>query len=73
MRGFPPTYIVTSDNDASRDDGTVLEACLTDAGVRVKRDNVKGVAHYFWVFHLPKLNASFWEKFTGGFRWVLEK
>jgi versiconal hemiacetal acetate esterase len=73
VKGFPPTYIITSDNDASRDDGTVLEACLKDAGVKVKRNNVKGVAHYFWVFDLPTLNASFWESLTAGFHWVLEE
>ena len=72
MRGFPATYIVTSDNDASRDDGTVLEAVLKDAGVRVKRDNFVGLAHYFWTFPLPKANERFWESLIGGIRWTLE-
>ena len=71
VRGFPPTYIITSDNDASRDDGTVLEAMLKDAKVKVKRDNIKGLAHYFWVFNLPKANADFWSKLCGGIIWTL--
>ena len=71
VRGFPPTYIITSDNDASRDDGTVFEAVLRDAGVIVKRDNVKGLAHYFWVFNLPKANADFWSSICRGISWTL--
>ena len=71
VKGFPPTYIITSDNDASRDDGTVFEAALKDAGVKVKRDNIKGFAHYFWIFDMPKANADFWDKLSGGIRWTL--
>lgn len=57
VKGFPLTWILTSGNDASRDDGTVLEIVLRDAGVRVKRENVEGLAHYFWVFNLPKADG----------------
>ncbi|KAK5164035.1 uncharacterized protein LTR77_010126 [Saxophila tyrrhenica] len=71
MKGFPPTWIITSGNDASRDDGTVLEAVLRDAGVRVKMENVEGLAHYFWVFDLPKANERFWDAMVGGVAWVL--
>lgn len=71
VRGFPSTYIITSDNDAARDDGTVLEAVLRDAGVSVKRDNVMGLAHYFWIFPLPKVNEKFWNSLTKGIRWTL--
>ena len=72
VKGFPPTYVITSDNDASRDDGTVFAAALKDAGVRVKHDNIKGFAHYFWSFPLPKANANFWQKLTDGIRWTLK-
>lgn len=72
VKGFPPTYIVTSGSDASRDDGTVLEACLKDAGVRVKRENIDGLAHYFWVFNLQKANERFWTGLTQGVRWTLD-
>lgn len=71
--GFPPTYIITSDNDASRDDGTIFEAVLRDAGTKVKRDNIKGLAHYFWVFDLPKANADFWTKLSEGIRWTFSQ
>lgn len=73
VRGFPPTYIITSDNDASRDDGSVFEAVLKDAGTKVKRDNIKGLAHYFWVFNLPKANADFWSRLCDGIRWTLNQ
>lgn len=73
VTGFPPTYIITSDNDASRDDGTVFEAVLKDAGVKVKRDNIKGLAHYFWIFDLPKANADFWSKLCDGIAWTLSQ
>ena len=72
VRGFPPTFIITSDNDASRDDGTVAEAVLKDAGVRVKRENIKGLAHYFWTFPLTKANEDFWSRLAVGFRWTWE-
>ena len=72
VKGFPPTYLITSGNDAMRDDGTVLEACLKDAGVRVKRENVSGLAHYFWVFDLPKANEKFWASLVGRIKWTLE-
>ena len=73
VKGFPPTYIITSDNDASRDDGTVFGAALKDAGVKVKLDNIKGFAHYFWTFPLAKANADFWEKLCSGISWTLEQ
>lgn len=73
VKGFPPTYIITSDNDASRDDGTVFAAALKDAGVKVKLDNIKGFAHYFWTFPLAKANADFWEKLCSGIWWTLEQ
>ncbi|KAK3715701.1 hypothetical protein LTR37_006926 [Vermiconidia calcicola] len=71
LKGFPPTYIISSDNDAARDDSTVFEAALKDAGARVKRDNIKGLAHYFWSFDLPMANTVFWDKLTNGMRWTL--
>jgi versiconal hemiacetal acetate esterase len=72
VEGFPPTYLISSGNDALRDDSTVFEACLKDAGVRVKRHNIEGLAHYFWVFNLPNNNARFWESLTGGMSWTLD-
>lgn len=70
LKKFPPTFIITSDNDASRDDGTVLEAILRDAGVRVKRENFVGFAHYFWTFPLPRVNERFWNCLIDGLKWT---
>ena len=73
VKGFPPTYLISSDNDASRDDITVFAAASKDAGVEIKHDNIKGLAHYFWSFNLPKANADFWERLTGGIRWTVHR
>ena len=73
VRGFPPTYVITSDNDAVRDDGTVLAAILKDAEVPVKHDNIMGFAHYFWSFPLANANVDFWWRLTDGIRWTLKK
>ena len=72
VKGFPATYLISSGNDAMRDDGAVLEAELRDAGVRVKREVVPGLGHYFWVFDLPRANERFWESVVGGMKWTLE-
>lgn len=71
LKGFPPTFIVTSGNDASRDDGTVLEAMLKDADVRAMRKNFPGLAHFFWFLDLPKANERFWWFLVGGIHWTL--
>lgn len=71
VRGFPPTYVVSSDNDATRDDCTVLAAVLKDAGVPIKHENIMGLAHYFWIFNLPIANRVFWAKLANGIVWTL--
>lgn len=71
VQGFPPTFFITSDNDASRDDSTVLEAMLKDVGVPTKRENFVGFAHYFWTFPLPKVNERFWKCLIDGIGWTL--
>ncbi|EMC96563.1 hypothetical protein BAUCODRAFT_148152 [Baudoinia panamericana UAMH 10762] len=49
LKDMPPTYIYNTDLECMRDDGTVLEAELRDAGVSTKRDVMPGLPHYFWV------------------------
>lgn len=70
LRGFPKTYIVNSDLEACRDDGAVLEAALRDKGVEVKRDIVRALPHYFWIFPLDKAGRAFREMLAEGIRWV---
>ena len=71
LKGFPPTYILSADNDSLRDDSMVMEAALKDAGVRVKLDNVIGLGHYFWMFDVPKATEKFWQTMSGGLMWTL--
>lgn len=72
LRGFPRTFILTSENDASRDDGTVFEAELRDAGVQADLYCFKGLAHHFWHFPLKKAGEEFRQKLVEGVRWTLE-
>ena len=51
----------------------MFEAVLQDAGVRVKRDNFAGFAHYFWSFPLPKANAKLWQTLADGIKRTLEE
>ena len=69
--GFPKTYIVNTDLEACRDDGTVLEAAVKDNGIEVKRDVVPALPHYFWVFPIDKAGRAFREMLAEGIRWVL--
>lgn len=47
---FPPTYITSCEFDPLRDDSTILEAALKEAGVPTKHDYYPGFPHYFWIF-----------------------
>lgn len=71
LKGFPRTYITNTDKEALRDDGTVLEAALRDAGVAVKRDNMPALPHYFWRFPIEKAGARFREILVEGTKWVV--
>lgn len=71
LKGFPRTYIINTDREALRDDGTVLEAVLKDVGVPVKMDVMKGLPHYFWTFPVEKAGQRFRDLFVEDVRWVL--
>ena len=73
FRDFPPTYIINTDLECLRDDGTVLEAELNDAGCKVKRDVMEGFPHYFWCFPIEKGGRAFRQKLVDGIKWVLER
>lgn len=72
VKGFPATWIFNADVEIFRDDGRVLEAVLSGAGGRVKREVMLGLPHYFWCFPLWEKGREFWERVLGGVRWVLE-
>lgn len=71
VKGFPPTWIVDCEKDCMRDDGRVLQAALEDAGVRVKREVVKGMPHYYWAFPLQVAAEDFRVRVLEGLRWIL--
>ena len=71
LKEFPRTYIINTDKEALRDDGTVLEAALKDLGVAVKKDIMVGLPHYFWCFPVKKRGQEFRDLLVQGVKWVL--
>ena len=54
VREFPPTWIIDCEKDCLRDDGRVLQAEMEEAGLRVQREVVRGMPHYYWSFPVQK-------------------
>lgn len=73
VKGFPPTWILDCGKDCMRDDGRVLLAEMEDAGVRVRREVVEGMPHYYWCFPVQRAAGEFRERLLGGLGWVLEQ
>ena len=72
VRDFPSTWILDCEKDCMRDDGRVLQAEMEDAGLRVKREVVKGMPHYYWAFPLQGAAADFRKGLLAGLKWVLD-
>ncbi|KAK5730085.1 hypothetical protein LTR15_000019 [Elasticomyces elasticus] len=72
LQDMPKTYIVNCEIECMRDDGAVLEAELSDAGVDVKRDVMLGLPHYSWSFPLEKVGQRFRRNLVEGIKWVLK-
>jgi len=70
LEGFPRTYIINTDKEALRDDGTVLEAVLKELGIPVKRECMAGLPHYFWCYPVQKSGQRFRDLLIEGVRWV---
>lgn len=71
-RSFPPTWILDCERDCLRDDGRVLQAEMEDAGLRVRREVVAGMPHYYWSFPVQRAAGEFRERLLRGLGWVLE-
>ena len=71
VREFPPTWIIDCEKDCLRDDGRVLQAEMEEAGLRVQREVVRGMPHYYWSFPVQKAAADFRGRVLRGLRWVL--
>ena len=48
LKGLPPVTIINAQIDPLRSDGSMLEAALKKAGVRVERKSYQGAAHEFF-------------------------
>lgn len=70
LKGFPRTYLIHTDREACRDDSTVMEAALKDAGVPVKRDMIPNLPHYFHCFGLKHAGQRFRSDVLDGARWA---
>lgn len=71
VRGFPPTWILDCEKDCMRDDGRVLEEEMRDAGLRVRREVVSGMPHYYWAFPVQVAVEEFWGRLVRGLEWAL--
>lgn len=71
MKDMPPTYVINSELEVMAVDGRVLEAELKDAGVRVKRDVLPKLPHYYWSSPIEKAGEVFRQKLVDGFKWIL--
>ncbi|KAK3670813.1 hypothetical protein LTR78_009257 [Recurvomyces mirabilis] len=72
LKGMPRTYIINCEIECMRDDGTVAEAQMIDAGMDVKRVVLPGLPHYFWSFPLEKAGLRFRDTLVKGVKWMLE-
>jgi acetyl esterase/lipase len=72
VKDFPPTWILDCEKDCLRDDGRVLQAEMEDSGLKVRREVVKGMPHYYWAFPVQVAAEDFRERLLGGISWVLE-
>jgi acetyl esterase/lipase len=71
VEDFPPTWILDCEKDCMRDDGRVLQAEMEDAGLKVKREVVKGMPHYYWAFPVQAAAEDFRKRLLAGLKWVL--
>lgn len=70
-KNFPPVYLTSCEFDPLRDDTTVMEIALKEAGIPVKHDYYPGFPHYFWIFPGIPEAQGYIEKMVGGIVWFL--
>ncbi|KAK4495235.1 hypothetical protein PRZ48_013564 [Zasmidium cellare] len=69
-KNFPPTYFASCEFDPLRDDATIMEIALKEAGVKTKHDTYKGLPHYFWIIPSVPEGQAFVGNLIGGIEWI---
>ena len=72
LKGFPRTYLINAGREACRDDSTVMQAALQDAGVPVKSDTLPNLPHYFHCFGLQNAGQRFRDALVSGTTWAVK-
>jgi versiconal hemiacetal acetate esterase len=68
---LPPTYLVVTDKDPTRDDGLVFEKEAKKAGVKIKMDFYEGFPHMFWLIPGMKEGDKWAGNLVEGLKWVV--
>lgn len=72
-KNYPPVYFTSCEFDPLRDDTTVFEAALKEAGIPTKHDHYKGLPHYFWIFPGLPEGGEYVQKLLGGIGWLFSQ
>ncbi|KAK3056868.1 Telomerase-binding protein [Extremus antarcticus] len=67
---FPPVYMTSCEFDPLRDDATIMELALKEAGVPVKHDYWAGFPHYFWIIPPVPEGQQYVGKLIEGIEWL---
>jgi versiconal hemiacetal acetate esterase len=67
---FPPVYMTSCEFDPLRDDATIMELALKEAGVPVKHDYYQSFPHYFWIFPPVPEGQEYVGKLIAGIEWL---
>ncbi|KAJ3543478.1 hypothetical protein NM208_g3559 [Fusarium decemcellulare] len=72
LKLFPPTYLVTCGQDPLRDDGKVLQAALSSAGVPIQANHYDNMPHCFWMVPSLPETKTFLNFLMKGVEWIVK-
>ena len=67
---FPPVYFTSCGYDPLRDDATIMEMALKEAGVPTKHDYYESMPHYFWIFPPVPEGQTYVGNLIQGIEWL---